>query len=280
MRKKYSLVLILFLLSSYRLLAFQAPQRIITLSSALSETADALGFGNRIVATDVTSEYPAYIKKLPRVSRNRQLSVEGLMQYRPDLVLAPEGDIPKAIAYQLQKAGIKLVTFRQQFSVAGADKLIREVAAALGVAAKGDALAKQTMAGIKAVQQQVSSNKQKTLRVLFIYARGAGTMSVAGKGSNMDAIITLAGARNAVQEFADFKPYSTEALIKANPDVILLFDFGAASLGGRTAILKMPGITLTNAGKQKRIVEVDGPLMVNFSTRLPDAMQDLYQKLQ
>ena len=32
-------------------------------------------------------------------------------------------------------------------------------------------------------------------------------MMVAGKGSNMDAIIQLAGGCNAVQEFTQFKPY-------------------------------------------------------------------------
>ena len=36
---------------------------------------------------------------------------------------------------------------------------------------------------------------------------------------------------------------------------------------------------LTNAGKNKRIVTVDGPLMINFAARLPEAMKDLYEKL-
>lgn len=280
MKSISGITLFLLLMNVDRLLALQPSHRIITLSSALSETIDALGLSSSIVATDVTSEYPAYIKKLPKVSRNRQLSVEGLMQYRPTLVLAPEGDLSKAIIYQLQKAGVRLITIRQQFSTSGAEKFIKEVAAALGAADKGDALARQTIAAVKIIQQQISSHNQKPQKVLFIYARGAGAMSVAGKGSNMDAIITLSGGRNAVQEFTDFKPYSTEALIKANPDVILLFDFGSASLGGKSAILKMPGIALTNAGKNKRIVEVDGPLMVNFSTRLPEAMGELYKKLK
>lgn len=255
------------------------PNRIITLSSALTETTYALGFGGQIVATDVTSEYPPYMRDVPKVSRNRDLSVEGLMKYRPGVVLAPENDISGSVLNQLKKAGVNLVSIRQQFSVSGAQRFIREVASALGVAASGEELAKQTAARIKAVRQKIEAANHKPLKVLFIYARGAGLMSVAGKGSNMDAMITLAGARNAVQEFADFKPYSTEALIKANPDVLLLFDFGASSLGGKAAILNMPGIALTNAGKQKRVVEVDGPLMVNFSSRLPEAVADLYTKL-
>lgn len=260
-------------------MALPAPQRIITLGTALTETTDALGLGSYIVATDVTSEYPVYIKRLPKVSRNRSLSVEGLMQFQPDLVLAPDGDISPPVLTQLKKIGVKVISIHQEFSVKGAERFIMDVAGVLQVKQQGALLVQQMRKKLEAVHQQVKNNTKPTVKVLFIYARGAGNMTVAGKGSNMDAIIQLAGGRNAVQEFTQFKPYSTEALIKANPDVLLLFDFGASSLGGNDAILKMPGVMLTNAGKNKRIVTVDGPLMINFAARLPDAINDLYEKL-
>jgi iron complex transport system substrate-binding protein len=279
MHKKRLLCFLFVLCCRQWLFADEAPQRIITLSGALTETTDALGLGKQIVATDITSEYPAYVKRLPKVSQNRSLSIEGLLMYRPTIMLAPENDIPKNIMAQLKRTGIKVVTIKQEFSVKGAEKFIREVANALQLAAPGESLIKNVQQRMEAVQRQIKANTQKPVKVLFIYARGVGNMTVAGKGSNMDAIIQLAGGRNAVQEFTDFKPYSTEAVIKSNPDVILLFDFGASSLGGKAAILKLPGIMLTNAGKQKRIVDVDGPLMVNFSTRLPEAIKVLHDKL-
>jgi len=37
--------------------------------------------------------------------------------------------------------------------------------------------------------------------------------------------------------------------VEANPDVILMFDFGFSSLGGMDGILKIPGMAQTNAGK-------------------------------
>lgn len=279
MRKTNVLITILLLACLNGVTASTAPHRIITLSSALTETADALGLGSYIVATDVTSEYPEYVKKLPKVSRNRNISIEGLMMYRPDIVLAPEADISKSIAYQLKKAGIRLELIPQEFSAKGAAKFITRVAQALDASEKAATLLKNTETDLQHCFAQIKNRQAKELKVLFIYARGTGVMSVAGKGSNMDAMIQMAGAKNAVQEFADFKPYSTEAMIKANPDAILLFDFGASSLGGKPAILKMPGVMLTNAGKQKNIIEVDGPLMVNFASRLPAAIKDLHTKL-
>jgi iron complex transport system substrate-binding protein len=259
--------------------AADPPQRIITLSGALTEVTDALGLGKNIVAVDVTSEYPAYVHQLPKVSRNRALSAEGIIAFRPDMVLAPEGNITKAIQSQLKAAGITLVNIRQEFSVKGALQFIRTVATALHMDQKGQALATQVEADVNKELTRIKQANKRAPGVLFIYARGAGAMSVSGKGSNMDAIIQLAGARNVVQEFSDFKPYSTEALIKANPDVILLFDFGLSSLGGKNALLKMPGITATRAGKNKAILEMDGPLLVNFSVRLPEAIRQLNQQL-
>ncbi|WP_134090432.1 hemin ABC transporter substrate-binding protein [Olivibacter sp. XZL3] len=255
------------------------PKRIITLSGALTETVDALGFGPNIVATDVTSTYPAYVKQLPKVSRNRSISIEGLLSFTPDLILAPTGHVAKEIQHQLKAAGIPLIILNQHYSSQGATEFIKAVANALGVPDKGTILAKKTEERLQQAIAQVKASKQVKKKVLFIYARGTGAMSVAGKASSIDAIIKLAGAENAIQEFADFKPYTTEAMVKANPDVILMFDFGLSSLGGKASVLKLPGIKLTKAGKNERIVDMDGQLLTNFSVRLPEAILALHKEL-
>lgn len=253
------------------------PKRIITLGAALTETVDALGLGERIVAVDVTSIYPAYAAKLPRVSQNRVLSAEGILSFSPDLVLAPEGDISRAIEFQLKSAGIKIITIKQEYSAKGAYLFIRTVAAALDVKPKGEALVKKLEAELVQAFATVKKNP-KHPKVLFVYARGTGTMMVAGKDTNMDAIITLAGGKNAAQGFKQYKPYTTEAMVNSNPDVILMFDFGYKSLGGINSILKMPGVGLTGAGKNKRIVQMDGELLIGFSVRLTQAIKELNSK--
>ena len=229
------------------------------------------------MAVDVTSTFPAYAQKLPKVSQNRTVSAEGLISFSPDLVLAPEEALSKALQSQLQAAGIRFVIIKQEFSAAGALKFIRQVAVALGNPARGEQVARQTQLAVNQALVQVKKNP-KSPKVLFIYARGTGVMMVAGKETQMDAIIRLAGAKNAAQGFSKFKPYTTEALVNANPDVILMFDFGYKSLGGIGSILKMPGVGLTNAGKNKRIVEMDGELLTGFSVRLAQAITQLNAK--
>ncbi|RYF26489.1 MAG: hemin ABC transporter substrate-binding protein [Flavobacteriales bacterium] len=254
-------------------------KRIITLSDAISETVWALGYGNAMIATDVTSQYPAQVKNLPKVSKNRNVSLEVLLSFAPDLVLAPEKEVSANLRYQLKNAGIKLVTINQNYSTTGVSDFIKQIANAIGDKQKGESLAKLTQEKLVRALEKVKSGKHKAKKVLFIYARGVGTMTVAGNGSQMAEIIKLAGAHNAVKEFSDYKPYSTETLIKTNPDVILLFDFGLSSLGGTKSLLQLPGVMATNAGKNGNIIQVDGPLMVNFSVRLPEAIALLHQKL-
>ncbi|WP_437921302.1 heme/hemin ABC transporter substrate-binding protein [Sphingobacterium sp. LRF_L2] len=255
-----------------------AQHRIITLSGALSETAYALGKGAHIVAVDVTSEFPQAIKQKPRASRDRTFSLEGLLSFKPDLILAHPKDISYAVESKLKRLGVRVILIEQIYTVKGAERFIKDVGTALGAEKQAAALVEKFTRNMQQVQANLKKGSTKP-KVLFIYARGAGLMSVAGKGSHIDAIINLAGGQNAVQQFSDFKPYTTESLIKSNPDVLLLFDFGTSSLGGKNAVLSMPGVSLTRAGKNKNVISMDGNLLINFSTRLPEAIKTLNQQL-
>jgi iron complex transport system substrate-binding protein len=274
--KKYIIIIYLLLVTLQTAIA-AASKRIITLNNTLTETVDALGLGKNLVAVDVTSTYPAYVQKLPKASRNRSISAEGLLSFSPDIVLAAEGSVNKEIEYQLTAAGIKVVQIKQVYSPAGTYQLIKDVAAALQVQAKGATLIKTLQARVNKTISFVKQHPKKS-KVLFVYARGTGVMMVAGKNTSVDAMISLAGGQNAVSGFNDFKPYTTEALVEANPDIILMFDFGFSSLGGTESIAKMPGMMQTNAGKNKRVVQMDSNLLVGFSTRLDQAILQLHSK--
>ena len=117
-------------------------------------------------------------------------------------------------------------------------------------------------------------------KVLFIYARGAGNLMVAGTNTPMEKIIGIAGGQNAITEFEDFKPLTPEAVVKSNPDYILMFDKGLESIGGVDGVLKLEGVASTNAGKNKKIIAMDGQLVSGFGPRVGQAAAQLNQLLQ
>ncbi len=252
----------------------QAEERIVSLNGTLSEMACALGFESQIVGVDVTSTYPASLQSKPKVGHNRNISAENVLSLRPSVILAIGSELNPQVLEQFRASGVKMVLLQQQNSVAGARELLSGLAKALGVPDRATPLLKTFDQQIAALSVTATQKK-----VLFVYARGAGSLSVGGQGTPFDQMIQLAGGKNAVA-FRDFKPLTTESLVAANPDVIVLFDSGLKSVGGVDGFLKVPGVALTHAGKQRKIVSMDGELLSGFGLRLPAAIQELHQKIK
>jgi len=144
---------------------------------------------------------------------------------------------------------------------------------------KGEDLIKKLEADLEKSKQCTQNLKAKP-RVLFIYSRGSGAPQVGGTKNASDEMIKLAGGENAVKDFEGFKPLTPEALVAIQPDVILLPTRGLQSLGGIEAVLKLPGIADTPAGKNRRIIDIDDLLLLSFSPRVGEGILQLCEKLK
>jgi iron complex transport system substrate-binding protein len=132
----------------------------------------------------------------------------------------------------------------------------------------------------KNTQERVANSKLKNIRALFILSQNPSQIMVGGKKTSADAMITYAGARNAIAGFSGFKPLTPEAVIAANPDVILLTDQGMKAVGGIGGVLRFPGISQTRAGKEQKIVSLEAMYLLGFGPRMPLAVAELNQLLQ
>jgi len=252
--------------------------RIVTLGGAVTEIVYALGAGEQVVGVDASSVYPEAATEKPSVGYFRRLPAEGVLSLDPSLILALEGTGPPSVLDQLRSAGVRTELIADESSVEGAKEKIRQIAGLIGREARADTLIRQMEADL-AEARALREEATTTPHVLFIYARGAGTMSVAGTGTSAEAMIELAGAENAITGFEGFKPMSAEAVVGAEPDVLLLLTRGLESIGGVDGLLDQPGIKLTPAGENRRIVTMDDLLMLGFGPRLGTAVKELTRKL-
>lgn len=256
--------------------AQEAPKsanKIVSLSGGITEILSALGHESDIVGTDVTSTFPTSLKTTAKdLGHVRSMTIEPIMAINPTLIMASEKDINPDLLAKMKSSGIKTELFKQEYSVDGTKKLIEEVAKAVG---NNDYQKLNDKIDSDLKQIQPLAKKPK---VLFIYARGNNLM-VAGKNTAMSNLIELAGGENAFNDFEDFKPLTPEAVVKANPDILFLFDSGLQGAGGNEAVLKMAGVAQTNAGKNKKVIAMDGGLVSSFGPRLGEAALDLNKLL-
>lgn len=248
--------------------------RIVSLKGTFSELLASFGLADQVIGTDVTSTYPESIANLPKLGHTRNLSVEGILALNPSLIIADPSELKPSTIEQLNSTGIKLLLISQEYSIDGSKKLIQ---------ALGDSL-KVEKALLTPLLEEIDKDLTKVQalktapKILFIYARGAGTLMVAGENTQMQTIIELAGGQNAIQGFSDFKPLTPEALVSANPDAILMFESGKESLEGDEGVLEIPGMKETRAGKEKNIITIDGLLLSGFGPRIGKVTTQLNQE--
>lgn len=249
-------------------------QRIVSLNGAITETIASLGQASELVGVDVTSTFPDSIKNIAQdLGHVRSITFEPILALNPTLILATEKDLNPDLLAKIEASGVLLKLVRQEYSVEGAKSLISQVATSLGQK-ENTQLAQDMDKSLVQIQKL-----ENTPKILFVYARGAGTLQVAGENTPFEEIIELAGGQNAIKGFTDFKPLTAEALVESNPDIILMFDSGLKSLGGIDGILEVPGMKKTNAGKNKAVINLDGGLISNFGPRTGEAALALNKEI-
>ncbi|MEX1119850.1 MAG: hemin ABC transporter substrate-binding protein [Terrimicrobiaceae bacterium] len=273
---KFQLLSLLLMLSLAA--ASHASERIVSTAGAVTETLFALGAEKEIVAVDVSSVFPEAANALPRIGYARQLSAEGILSMNPTVVFATEDAGPPEVIKQLTSAGVKVVPLSNRHTPEAAAERIIAIGDAINHRPAAKSLVENLKTDLELAQAQVQKSDARP-KVLFIYARAGGVMNVSGTGTSADAMITLAGGVNAVQGFENYKPLTAEGAVAAAPDFILVTSRGLESSGGIDGLLKHPGLALTPAGKEKKVIVMDDLFLLGFGPRLGQAARELCEQL-
>lgn len=250
--------------------------RIVPLNGDIAEIVWALGLGDRVVGVDISATYPPEAQELPSIGYQRRLSTEGILSLTPTVVIGTQEAGPPEVIQQLRDAGLPVVLVEDSPSLDAPGQKIRAVADALGVPNRGEALARRTEAEIAQARALAGQATSKP-RVLFLYLRGTQTQMVGGRGTGADVMIEAAGAVDAGAEAGidGYAPLTPEALVAAQPDVLLLLEAGLESVGGIDGLLQIPGIAETPAGRNRRVVAFDDLYLLGMGPRTGQALRDL-----
>ncbi len=257
---------------------FADSSRLVSIGGSLTEIIYALGEKARLVARDQTAIYPPQVSALPDVGYMRRLAPEGVLSVSPSALLVLEGSGPPEALEVLASAGVEYQTVPEGYSAEGILAKVRAVGQALDVEGKAEALANELDAALDAVAARTADIAQRK-RVLFVLSTDGGKIQASGTDTAADGIIAMAGAVNAIADYAGYKALTEEAIIAAAPDIILMMDRGEDPAVIDAELFGHPAIALTPAGRARAIIRLEGSYLLGFGPRTAAAVAELVDAL-
>jgi len=266
------------LLVSHHAAAAELPQRWVSAGGALSEWVSALGGETKLVGVDTTSQHPASLKALPSIGYQRQLSAEGILSLRPQILVGTEEMGPPPVLSQIRAAGVQVELFSAQPDLPALQGNLEHLGKLLGAQDKAAQM-------FQAYQQQLDQQKVRVTKaqltqsspgVLVLLGHAGGKPLIAGKDTAADWLIQKAGGHN-LATHTGYKPFSNESLISLDPEVLVFADRALTGDAARAALFKEnPILSSTRAAKDGRVMELDPTLLVGgLGPRLPAALKTI-----
>lgn len=252
----------------------QSTRRIVSLVPALTEMLFAIGAGPQVVGVSSYDEFPADVKKLPKVGALLDPDTERILSLRPDFVIlyGSQSDLQT----QFARAGIRTFVYRHGGITTVLDT-VRDLGAATGHRAEAARVIHDVQARLDAVRARVKGRPRP--RVLLVFERQPKTLReiyVSGGRGFLHEMLEIAGGQNVFADVAreSVQP-SSETLIARAPDVILevrtaglLEERGVAQEQGVwSALSSLPAV------RNKRVHFLVGDFLVIPGPRLAEATE-------
>lgn len=196
----------------------ESPRRIVALVPSVTEIFFAIGAGDRIVAVTDYTDYPEEARSLPSVGSYASPNLEGILSFKPDLVIATADGTPLQLFQQLTRFDVPVFAITTD-SVDSSLTAIESLGRISGETAAAQQLVADVRARINTIREQLAD----TAPVRVLSCVMLQPLTVAGPGTFVDDILRRAGGVNVVQPGPSAYPtWNQEALLFANPDVIVV----------------------------------------------------------
>lgn len=252
--------------------------RIVCVGGGITEIICALGYESSLVGADTTSRYPLSVRHLPSVGYARHLSLEGVLALAPKQVIVGHDAGPLAVLSRLREAGVLVSRVEDGHTLDALISRVKQIGQLLQCDEKVQALIEKLNVEWDALRQTLAL-PARTIRVMFILAQTPSQTLVAGTDTGADAMLKHAGLQNAFSGVRGYRPVSAEAIIAAQPDLVVLTQPDALTAGdgsnSRSLIHQFKGLSATPAARPGRWLVFDTMFLLSFGPRLPDAILTL-----
>ena len=248
----------------------EAPERVVALSPAFVEIFCAVDACDVLVAVDENSNFPPEVESIPKLS-GFDPSVEGIVASEPDLVVISFD--PGGLEDALEGLGIPVLFLESPRSLAEVYEQIAVLGDLVDKSEQADDVVADMQSRVEAVTSLLPVGGGPS-----VYHELDSTLFSAGSGSFIGDLYDVLGAANIANATGSaFPQLSNEAIIEANPEVIILGDEGL----GETveSVAARPGWDTISAVQTGRIHGVDPDLISRPGPRIVEALEELAKLL-
>lgn len=245
------------------------PERIISLAPSNTEILFALGLGSKVVGVTDACDYPAEAEQVEKVSGYQGVDLEKVIAAKPGLVLA-DSITGQDVVNQLENAGIPVLAIRSD-DIADVLQNIRLIGQATNAVRQSEELTDGLQARLDAVKAKLVGLPDEDKVTVFyevwndpLYTSGLNTFVA-------NVIATAGGTISPDNTTGDWPIIQLEALIAANPEVIIL---GHAAETPEDVMAKTDWRTIA-AVQQGRVYAVNPDIFSRPTPRVLDALEQL-----
>lgn len=252
--------------------------RVVCVSKQINEFIYEIGAEKHLVAHDLTSIYPPAIRKLPTVGYHRALSAEGIISMQPTVFLTDGNMGPHAVLGQLEEVGVPIKVITPGKSMADSQHLMLKVGTFFGREKQAQAVVtrwKADMAEVMAASKLWANQPKPRVVMIHFGQIDNGYLAVTGGPSNQ--LIEWAGGKNILANGHGMERLTPALVADAQPDVIIANQVAFGRYGSAKAFTRLPGVSLTPAGKNGRIYMIMEQQSIYFGPRTPAAILQLAQ---
>lgn len=243
-----------------------APSKIVSLAPSETESLFALGLDEQIVGVSDNDDYPEAAKSKPKMG-GFELNTEAIVAAKPDVVFVADLT-DDATVESLRGLGMNVFKFNP-------DTLedVMNAIAVYGEITDRQAEAKEVTdkmrADIEKVRTAAASINEEDRKTVYLEFSPGWTV---GSGEFMNELIETSGAVNAAADTKGWSEVDSEAVIQANPDVVL---YSKLSVDPQT-IKDRSGWQEVKAVKEDQLFAIDDNLVSRPGPRLSEGLIEVF----
>ncbi|MGB6407274.1 MAG: ABC transporter substrate-binding protein [Planococcus donghaensis] len=253
----------------------EEPGAIVSMIPSNTEIAYELGLGDKIVGVSDYDNYPEETADVEKIG-GQEFNVEKIIGLQPDLVLAHESGLGVGDAglQQLRDAGLDVFVVQNAASFEEVYDSITTIGEATGSMERAENIVSEMEAQVASIEELAATVEEP--KTVFLEVGSQPDIYTTGSGTFMDEMLTLINAENVAGELEGWVIMDPEAIVAANPDVIITTE-GAYVEDAVDQIKSRGGFAEVTAVKEEAVYSLDSDMLTRSGPRLTAGLMEMAQ---